>query len=151
MGNFRCRLYGFPPFVQSGIENTLLEVPQDKVIHALPFYTRVWEFDAAAEIAEGADPLSAEYVLKSTAVGMSKAKRLLTEADAELIWQEELGQYYGEYTQEGTLYRIWLEDVQSLKAKLDVVEAYDLAGVAFWKLGLESDDVWAEIAAYIQE
>lgn len=137
------------PFVQSGIEKTLLEVPQNKVINAMPFYTRVWKFDAAAEVSEGADPLSAEYVLESTAVGMGKAERLLEESEAELVWDDELGQYYGEYEEDGFLYRIWLEDAQSLQRKLDLTASYDLGGIAFWKLGLESDDVWAEIDAYM--
>ena len=137
------------PFVVSGIENTLLEAPQDRVINALPFYTRVWEFDPAAEVAEGADPLSAEYVLSSTAVGMGKARRLLEDGEAELVWNEEIGQYYGEYEQEGSLYRIWLEDIRSLQAKLNATASYDLAGIAFWKLGLESEDAWEAVAGYM--
>lgn len=137
------------PFVVSGIENTLLEAPQDRVINALPFYTRVWEFDPAVEVAEGADPLSAEYVLSSTAVGMGKARRLLEDGEAELVWNEEMSQYYGEYEQDGSLYRIWLEDIRSLQAKLNAVSSYDLAGVAFWKLGLESDDAWEAVAGYM--
>lgn len=137
------------PFVQSGIEKTLMEVPQNKVINALPFYTRVWTFDADADIPEGADPLSAEYVVESAAKGMGTAKRLLAEAGAELVWNEENGQHYGEYEEDGSLYRIWLEDARSLQAKLDLTAGYDLAGVAFWKLGLESDDVWTEIDAYL--
>lgn len=137
------------PFVRSGIEKTLQEVPQDKLINALPFYTRVWGFNASAEIPEGADPNSAEYVVSSTAVGMSKAKRLLTEHEAELVWDETIGQYYGEYEEEGVIYRIWLEDTTSLEAKLDVVAEYDLGGIAFWKLGLESDDAWEEVEEYM--
>ena len=30
------------PYVREGIENTLKEVPKEKVINAVPFYTRVW-------------------------------------------------------------------------------------------------------------
>ena len=137
------------PFVRKGIEDTLLEVPQDKLINALPFYTRVWEFDADAEIADGADPLDVEYVVSSTAVGMSKAMRLLTDHEAELVWDDETGQYYGEYEEEGSLYRIWLEDAESLRAKLNATAEYDLAGIAFWKLGLESDEAWEEVEAYM--
>lgn len=137
------------PFVVSGIENTLSEVPQDRVINGIPFYTRVWEFDPEANIAEGTDPLSAEYVLSSTAVGMSRARRLLEEGGAELVWDEEISQYYGEYEQDGSLYRIWLEDTRSLQAKLNAAANYDLAGIAFWKLGLESEDAWGAVSEYM--
>ncbi len=137
------------PFTQSTIENTMQVVPQDKVIHALPFYTRVWSFDASVEIPEGADPNSAEYVLSSTAKGMGTAETLLLDHQAELVWSDEVGQYYGEYEEDGTIYRIWLEDSASLKAKLDVVAEYDPAGIAFWKLGLESDEVWTWVEEYL--
>ena len=137
------------PFTRSSIENTMQVVPQDKVIHALPFYTRVWAFDANVEIPEGADPYSVDYVTSSTAKGMGTAKNLLLDHQAELVWDDEVGQYYGEYEEDGTIYRIWLEDATSLKAKLDVVVEYDPAGIAFWKLGLESDDVWTWIKDYL--
>ena len=137
------------PFVQSGIENTLLEVPQNKLINAMPFYTRVWEFDASVQVPAGEDPLAAQYVKRSTAVGMDRAKSLLEDGGAQLNWNSETGQYYGEYEQDGSLYRIWLEDATSLQAKLDLTASYDLGGIAFWKLGLESSDVWPEIEAYM--
>ncbi len=137
------------PFVRSGIENTLLEVPQNKLINGMPFYTRVWEFDASVQVPEGEDPLAAKYVLSSTAVGMDRARTLLEEGGAQLVWDSEASQYYGEYEQDGSLYRIWLEDATSLQAKLDVTASYDLGGIAFWKLGLESSDVWPEIEAYM--
>jgi spore germination protein YaaH len=82
---------------------------------------------------------------------MEKALRLLTEAGAELTWDTEAGQYYGEYEENGSLHRIWLEDATSLQRKLDVTASYDLAGVAFWKLGLEADNVWEEISRYLAD
>ena len=44
-----------------------------------------------------------------------------------------------------------MEDATSLKEKLAVMNRYGIAGVAHWKLGLETDDVWAVIGEYIQE
>ena len=137
------------PFVRAGLENTLAEVPQNKVINGLPFYTRMWSFDPAAEIPEGTDPLKAEYVLESTAVGMDRARRNLEEGGAEIVWNDELSQYYGEYESDGSLYRIWLEDARSMESKLNTTASFDVGGVAFWKLGLESDEVWEKIAAYM--
>ncbi len=137
------------PFLQDVLESTLSEVPQDKVIAGLPFYTRVWEFDADLEIDGSEDPLSAQYVLSSSAVGMTKALQLLSDGEAEQIWDDELGQYYGEYVENNSLYRIWLEDAESIQKKLDLTAAYDVGGIAFWKLGLESDDVWPEIGDYM--
>ena len=137
------------PFTRSSIENALKVVPQDKLIHALPFYTRVWGFAASVEIPEGADPNSAEYVISSVPKGMGTSKNLLLDHQAELVWDDEVGQYYGEYEEDGTIYRIWLEDAASLKAKLEVVAEHELAGIAFWKLGLESDEAWNPVEDYL--
>lgn len=46
------------------------------------------------------------------------------------------------------MYQVWLEDYDSVKVKLDVMRTYDLAGVAQWKLGLETPEVWDLISDY---
>ena len=35
-----------------------------------------------------------------------------------------------------------MEDAKSLGLKMDLIKKYDLAGVAGWKLGLETPDIW---------
>ena len=42
--------------------------------------------------------------------------------------------------------RIWLEDAKSLEEKMRVISQNQLAGVAGWKLGLETEDVWPVIS-----
>ena len=49
---------------------------------------------------------------------------------------------------EKEVHQIWLEDAASLQAKLQMLRAYEIAGVSFWKLGMESGDVWELIADY---
>lgn len=34
------------------------------------------------------------------------------------------------------------EETRSLGLKMDLIKKYDLAGVAGWRLGLETSDVW---------
>lgn len=121
------------PFTEKTIVLALKEVPAEKLIHAIPFYTRVWGEEMGTQVS-------------STAVSMVAAKKLLDEHDAELVWLNEEGQFFGEYISEGIKYSIWLEDTDSLQLKLEMVEQYDLAGVACWKLGLEDEAVWPLIA-----
>ena len=47
--------------------------------------------------------------------------------------------------------RIWLEDAKSVQAKLNAMKEQNLAGVACWKLGLESTEVWPVIRQYLEE
>ena len=118
-------------FVKNGIENTLKDVPKEKLVNGVPFYTRLW-----TETDEGVD---------SRALGISAAKRWIEENDVELYWQEELGQYYGELPSDDGIQYLWMEEEDSLRQKMDVIKEHDLAGVACWKLGLEDEAAWESI------
>lgn len=124
------------PWVEQGIIDTLEEVPAERVINAVPFYTRVWRMDAVLPYSE--------------AVGMELAASLLTENNADVYWNEEVSQYYGTYEKEGNTYKVWLEEEKSIAEKVKLVKKYNLAGVASWKLGLEKPAVWQAISENLQ-
>lgn len=142
-------------FTVNGVADALKLVPPEKLIHALPFFMRVWTeipeelADEGAVILEDESSYFGRYAVTSEAIGMAKAKRFLLENNAGVEWDAQLGQYYGEYLKDGMLNKIWLEDAESLKAKLDGISEYDIAGAAFWKLGLETEDVWEVIVSYL--
>lgn len=119
------------PFVEGGIVDTLAEVPAEKVINAVPFYTRRWEEEAGT--------------VNSTALGLEAARKWVEENDVSLYWQDELGLYYGELTTENGVQTIWLEDERSLELKMGLIREYGLAGVAGWKLGLDTEEIWSII------
>ncbi len=142
------------PYVTAGIDDTLASVPASRVINAIPFYTRVWYEDTLDNAPEGAiiveDAINGDYALSSKAVGMGDAKELIDINKGATRWLEDLGQYYSEYYIGDRLARIWLEDKESLTLKLNVMKDRNLAGVACWKLGLESDEAWDAIAEYMK-
>lgn len=125
------------PFVEEGIVQTLKEVPREKVINAVPFYTRLW-----TENNNG--------MVSSEVFGMDQADKYVQEKGMEVYWNKDVSQNYGELvTAEGTQ-KIWLEDEKSLEEKMKLVQQYELAGVAAWKLGFERADVWEIIGKYLQ-
>lgn len=141
------------PFVKNGIIDTLSEVPAQKVINAIPFYTRVWT-ETPEEYAQDGDiiiedAINGNYVLSSEAVSMTKALSLVEENGASKVWLEELGQYYVEYSSGNSTVRIWLEEETSVEEKMKLIAENDLAGVAGWKLGLEDSSVWSVISSYL--
>lgn len=139
-------------WVREGIENTLEEVPPEKVINAVPFYTRLWEERPKTdeELAEESDTEEyTPYVLSSKSYGMDAAERVVSEHGAEKTWSDECGQYYAEYEADGNTYKIWLEDEESIGLKAALIREYNLAGIAAWKLGLERQDVWDIILRYV--
>jgi len=119
-------------FAENGIVDTLKDVPKEKVINAVPFYTRLWK--------EGADGQS------SSALGIAKARDWLDQNQVELYWQEAIGQYYGELVTDEERQFLWMEEERSLGLKMDLIKKYDLAGVGCWKLGLETESVWDVIS-----
>jgi spore germination protein YaaH len=133
-------------WVSEAVTNTLKEVPAKKVILGIPFYTRLWKLTPTA----GADEESQAYETSSSAIGMTEAQNYITNNAAEMSWDEELGQYYAEYTLDGCIYQIWLEDVRSIEKKLEVMKSNNLAGMAGWKLTLEDKTVWDTILKYVQ-
>ena len=80
---------------------------------------------------------------------MGEQKTLLSVNGVIPVWSEEAGQYYAEYTNGNSIYKIWLEDASSIEAKLKVMDSFKLAGGAFWKLGLEQSSVWDTVIKYI--
>ena len=116
-------------YERKGIEDTLKEVPAQKVISAIPFYTRLWKVDESGETT-------------STAMGIAKAAAWVEENGMELYWQDELGQYYGEKQMADGMYYLWMEEERSIGLKADLIRKNGLAGVACWKLGFEPAEIW---------
>lgn len=121
------------PWVERGIIRSMENIPSEKLFLGLPFYTRVWK-----EYKNENGKLKVE----SKAVSMVRAKEIIDEKNAAVIWNEELGQYYAQYEEEGATYKIWLEDSKSIALKTTLVEKYGLAGTASWRRGFERQDVW---------
>lgn len=145
-------------FVENGIVNTLNEVPAEKVINAIPFYTRVFKQTPEAQAGQGdsgvlvEDPSSeyGRYLLSSQAVSMGRAEELLVQNGVTPVWNEALGQYYGEYEANGCKYLVWLEESTSIGLKMQLIKDYGLAGVAEWSLGLAKNSIWETISSYLE-
>ena len=140
-------------FVKEGIEETLKEVPADKVISGIPFFTRLWEETPKTEeeLASQKGTEEGEYAMKveSKAYGMTEAKDVVAQAGAEITWDDAAKQNYAKWESGGVTYEIWLEDEKSLEAKLDLMKQNKLAGTAAWALGLEDPNVWQLILKYV--
>ena len=122
------------PFVSQGISDTVAAVPAEKVICGMPFYTRMWT-DAPGS-------------LTSEALGMTQAAEFVSNHGGKTEWLEDIGQNYARIQEGETVYQIWLEDADSARARLQMSTAFDLAGVAFWKLGMQNDSIWPVIQEF---
>lgn len=141
-------------FVKEGIENTLKEVPAEKVINAVPFYTRLWSErpKTEAELAEQKDTEAAQYpmAIECETLGMADAQARVASAGVTAVWDETTRQNYAEWDgADGKKYKIWLEDAASLEEKLKLMKEYQLAGTGAWRIGYETPDIWELILKYV--
>ncbi len=123
-------------YVRNGIEKTLEEVPAEKVINAVPFYTRLWQTNKDGE-------------LSSQALGMGGAAKTVSNNGATPEWSDEAGQYYAEFENSDGFYQIWMEEEASIEEKAKLLKEYGLAGIASWRLGYEKDEIWDVILKYV--
>ena len=128
-------------WVESNLLRVLQQIPKEKLLLGIPFYTREWK----EEVVDGKKKVT------SRALSMSSAKKVIEEKKALVTWDEASGQYYAEYKEKGARYRIWIEDERSLDLKSSLALKYDLAGVAAWRRGFETENIWRTLAANMKD
>ena len=120
-------------WVEANIEKFLGQegVEPDKLILGIPFYVRVWK--------------EKDGEITNSAVNMNDLDDIIPN-NAKKVWVDSLKQYYVEYEKDGTLYKTWLEDEESIKAKLSLVQKYNLAGASYWAKDRETESIWSVIS-----
>lgn len=119
----------------SWVERNLLRlfdlIPREKLILAVPFYTRLWTIE--------------DDKVSSQALTMEVANKFIKNNEMQLIWDNIAAQYFGELEKDNKSYKIWLENAESLKYKASLINKYELAGLATWRKGFESPDIWPSL------
>ena len=104
------------------------EIKSNKIILGIPLYTRIW------------GEKNGELVTNKT-VDMNKISKTIP-TNVPRTWNEELKQNYVEYENAGITYKMWIEDEESIKARLSLVKEYNLAGAGFWEKDRETEGLW---------
>jgi len=130
-------------WVESKLVRTLESIPREKLLLGLPFYTRLWK--------EETDSNGAIKVTHVEAPSMEKARAIIEENDAQVVWDDESGQFYAEFEKDGAKYKIWIESAESINLKSSLAQKYNLAGVAAWKRGDETPDIWEVLSRNLEE
>lgn len=114
---------------------TTEEIDSNKVILAIPLYTRLWS--------------EKDGKVLSKVIDMKDIDSTIPE-NVERKWNDTLKQYYVEYNDSLYTRKMWIEDSKSLKEKLSLIKQYNLGGVASWEKDKETKDVWELIKDTIQ-
>lgn len=108
---------------------TTEEIKDEKIILAIPLYTRLWTEDSSGK------------VVKQFPVSIKNIEKIIPEG-IEKQWDEDLKQYYIEYQDGSYTKKMWIEDEESLREKISLITSYNLGGVASWEKGMETDSFW---------
>jgi len=128
-------------WVENNLKRILEQVPAEKVILGMPFYTRLWEEEKVDE----------KVKVTSKALSMAGIQKILDEKKPDIVWDEESGQHYAQYTDSGKTYKVWIEDADSINLKSSLVYKYNLAGAAAWRRGFETENIWPVIAQNLKK
>ncbi|KRE91308.1 glycosyl hydrolase [Paenibacillus sp. Soil766] len=122
------------PWVERSVTTLLTtdKIPPSKLVLGVPFYTRQWTEETK----------NGKLTATSKTLTMEAAQTIIKEKKLTPTFLADTGQNYVEYKDGSKLIRIWLEDEVSIKARLALVEKYNLAGVASWRRGFEKPVIW---------
>jgi spore germination protein YaaH len=116
--------------------NSLIEdskIPSNKIILGIPFYTRLWTENTSTQ------------KLTTKVYTMKNCEEFIQKYKLNPVWDEDAGQNYVEYTEGDLKYKLWIEDANSVKKRVELISKYNLAGITGWRKGFETSDIWKVI------
>ncbi len=105
-------------------------IPRSKLMLGIPFYVREWKLDSSGKL------------VSNRAILMKEVPQLIADTGATGNWDAAAGQMKYRYVKDGFTHMFWAETHATVKARIEIARKYDLAGVAAWRLGYESADLW---------
>ena len=125
------------PWVEGSINVLFKSIPRDKMILGVPLYSRLW--------------CEKNGKVSSKAISMDQTNNIIGSKGLTPKWNDECEQFYVEFNEGDALYKIWLEEKNSLALKTSLVNKYKLRGIASWRLGFETFDIWDAINNEIKD
>jgi spore germination protein YaaH len=129
------------PWMQEMVAYLLddLEIAPGKISLGIPFYSTYWYTDYNDERGGFMNGRGASY---------EKVMGLVERYRAETVWMENHQVRYALWDHDGVFEYAFIEDAQSLEAKLELLDKYNLRGISVWRLGQEDPGVWSVLSRY---
>lgn len=121
-------------YIKDAINLSLVNVNKEKLIIALPLYTRLWTTSIDGSVTSRAD-------------GAASIEQSALAQGLKFTFDDKTLQNYGrKVTQDGNVVECWMEDDISLTHKMFEIKKADLAGTAAWKLTQERENSFSIIS-----
>lgn len=109
------------------LENLHKEIPANKLIIAMGTYGYDWTKDKK----------------EAETLTFQEAVRLAQESEGEVVLdQNDLNSYFGYVDENNVNHDVWFLDAPAMFNEMKLVNQYNLAGYAVWRLGGEDPSVW---------
>lgn len=127
------------PWVTRAVTDLLnTGVPANQVILGIPSYTRFWHVYSDGSVT-------------SKAVADLAVAGILAQHQATGQWQPQLGLFYARYPKANGYEEVWYAGPKTWTAKLNLVTANSLGGVAVWSLSLSNAHTWSMVANALRQ
>ncbi|AWI06417.1 cell wall-binding repeat-containing protein [Clostridium drakei] len=114
-------------WVEKIINYAINVIPNDKIMLGLASYGYDWSSNSSS----------------ADAYTINQAYNKAYKNGVQVKWDSTSKSPYFNYNDNyGVYHSVWFENSTSIGYKLDLVNNYNLAGVAIWRLGLENADYW---------
>ncbi len=124
------------PWAEEVVKYFLQFVPAEKLSLGIPTGGMRWYTSQEDRITP---ELARSY---SETLSHAWALHLIERNNAKLLWHDEYKVAYSFFPVGGTFEYIFLEDVRSFQAKMDLARKYGLRGFSVWVLGPEDPAIW---------
>lgn len=116
------------PWVQQVLDYAVKVVPREKIVMGIAAYGYDWSVTGTRTVLwNRADAMAAKYGGAS--------------------WDNQFSSpYFIYYDEKGNKHEVWFENKYSLSLKLDLVNSYNIAGIAIWRLGFEDTAFWQAVS-----
>ncbi|AZV56931.1 glycosyl hydrolase family 18 protein [Clostridium sp. AWRP] len=115
-------------WVENVVKYATTVIPREKIMLGVAAYGYDWSSNG------------------TKAYGINGMYNIAATNNATVLWDNISKSPYFNYTDtSGITHSDWFENGQSLGYKLDLVNSYNLNGIAIWRLGLENADYWTSI------
>jgi hypothetical protein len=130
------------PFVEKAVQYAVSKAPKEKIVLGLPFYGRIWSDSGSYPKGYGisnkrVEQYIAKYSGRVTVDSISRSTKAVITIKAS-----DVKPVVGDKTLAAGTYTIWYDNEQTLKAKLALVQKYNLKGAGSWSLGQETASTW---------
>ncbi len=121
--------------VEAVIRYAVSVIPPEKILMGIPNYGYDWTLPFVRGTA--AHPLT-----------NPGAVELASEVGARILFDEEAqSPHFSYYSYNGKKHAVWFEDARSIRAKLELVHRYGLAGVSYWTANSYFSQNWLVLSS----